>query len=173
MPSLPPATTQDPRRESYSPGLFQTFHARHASVYIFPCLLYFRPWLGTLMPSYPTIWNASKWFLYAQRAIESLDPRYRAARFIYNWLLFHTSVRAWCQEGLSSLLAVRKKAFVMSVQTSDGRGRIRNKKTRRVFELESADLSIFLPRPCRVVPCTMYDSIIDLAKSASRVPAVH
>jgi len=61
----------------------------------------------------------------------------------------------------------------MSVPADDGRGRICNKKTRRIFELELADLSIFLPHPCRVVPCTMYDSIIDLAESASRVPAVH
>jgi len=92
--SLFPAAAQGPQRKgSYPPGLFRTpFHTRHASVYIFLCLLHFRPRLGTLMPSYPADLKRIEMIFICATRHRKPDPRHRAARFIYNWLLFHTSV---------------------------------------------------------------------------------
>jgi len=171
--SLFPAAAQGPQRKgSYPPGLFRTpFHERHASVYIFFCLLHFRPRLGTLMPSYPAIWNASKWFLYAQRAIESRTHGTARRDLYITGYYFILPFSGLMSRRL--ILARRPKKGVHNV----GPGRWWSRTHLQQEDTENirarADLSIFLPRPCRVVPCTMYDSIIDLAESASRVPAVH
>lgn len=143
----------------YLPGLFWTlFHAH--TVGLHPSL-HFRP-LGALMPNYPAIWNASKRFSYARPS--KAEPRAPLGAIYITGYYFIYFRSVWCQEGLPSAFAVRRKGIR---NVGGGRERACNKKTRRVFEFALVNSRSFSRTLLSGPSYNICDWIIDFAKCSS------